>query len=227
MAAGHGVRREDVMYNDFVIVGPGVGPGRDQRHDQRRRCLQEDRRELRPPSSPAATNPARTPRRNRSGRKADIEPAGDWYISAGQGMGEVLTMANEQQAYTLSDRATYLARSKAAWSWYILVEGDKALFNPYGVIAVNPDKNPKINAELAGKFIDWIISVPVQEKIKTFGLDEYGQSLFVPSSKPYLDSQSGLTPVDEVAISQWVSESRKPVELRWIDIFGLLRPCQV
>jgi hypothetical protein len=96
-------------------------------------------------------------------KKAEIEPAGDWYVSAGQGMGEVLTMASEQEGYTLSDRATYLARSKEGLDLAILVEGDKDLFNPYGVIAVNPDKGAHIKAELADQFIDWIISLPVQK----------------------------------------------------------------
>jgi tungstate transport system substrate-binding protein len=104
-------------------------------------------------------------------------------------MGEVLTMANEQQAYTLSDRATYLARTKGGLELGVLVEGDKALFNPYGVIAVNPDKNPQINAEMAQKFIDWIISVPTQEKIQAFGVQDFGQSLFIPDSQPWRDSK--------------------------------------
>jgi tungstate transport system substrate-binding protein len=97
-------------------------------------------------------------------------------------MGEVLTMANEQQAYTLSDRATYLARTKEGIELVILVEGDKSLLNPYGVITVNPQKNPNIQADLATKFVDWIISLPVQEKIANFGVDEFGESLFIPDS---------------------------------------------
>lgn len=116
---------------------------------------------------------------------AEITPEGDWYVAAGQGMGEVITMANEQQAYTLSDRATYLARTKTGLELKVLVEKDKSLLNPYGVIAVNPAKGPQINADLATKFIDWIISVPVQEKIEAFGKQEFGQSLFVPDSTPW------------------------------------------
>lgn len=100
-------------------------------------------------------------------------------------MGEVLTMANEQQAYTLSDRATYLARLKQGLNLVLLVEGDPLMFNPYGVIAVNPAKNPKIQADLAQRFIDWIISAPVQEKIAEFGKADFGQSLFIPDSAPY------------------------------------------
>ena len=78
-------------------------------------------------------------------------------------MGAVLTMADEQQAYTLSDRATYLARTLEGTDLVILAEGDPILFNPYGVIAVNPDKNAEIQADLADQFIDWLISLPAQE----------------------------------------------------------------
>ncbi len=115
-------------------------------------------------------------------KNAGIEPAGDWYLSTGQGMGEVLTMAEEQQGYTLSDRATYLARTKQGLKLAILVAGDKMLFNPYGVITVNPEKSPKIQPELANQFVDWLVSLPVQEKISQFGFADFGQSLFVPDS---------------------------------------------
>jgi tungstate transport system substrate-binding protein len=106
-------------------------------------------------------------------------------------MGEVLTMAEEQQAYTLSDRATYLARTKKGLTLPILVEKDKSLLNPYGVIVVNPNKGQQINADLATKFTDWIISVPVQQKIGEFGVADFGQQLFVPSSKPWKDTKGG------------------------------------
>ena len=188
MDAGHGVRREDVMYNDFVILGPESDPAGIKGMTSAADALKKL----------AETQSAFISRGDESGthskelsiwKAAGIEPAGDWYVSAGQGMGEVLTMTNEQQAYTLSDRATYLARLKEGLELAVLVEGDKALFNPYGVIAVNPEKNPAIQAALATKFIDWLISVPVQEKISQFGLEEFEQSLFVPDSQPWRDSQ--------------------------------------
>ena len=106
-------------------------------------------------------------------------------------MGAVLTMADEQQAYTLSDRATYLARTLEGTELEILVEGDPILFNPYGVIAVNPDKNPQIKNELANKFIDWLISVPAQEKIGEFGVAEFGAPLFTPDSAAWREAQGG------------------------------------
>jgi tungstate transport system substrate-binding protein len=181
MAAGDGVRREDVMYNDFVIIGPKEDPAGIKRMPNAAEAFKKL----------AETQFTFISRGDDSGthakelsvwKKVELEPAGDWYVSSGQGMGEVLTMSNEQQAYTLSDRATYLARLKEGLDLEVLVEGDAALFNPYGVIAVNPDKSPAIQAELAQKFIDWIISVPVQEKIGAFGKEDFGQSLFIPDS---------------------------------------------
>jgi tungstate transport system substrate-binding protein len=119
---------------------------------------------------------------------AGIEPTGDWYNSAGQGMGAVLTIADEEQAYTLSDRATYLARTLEGITLEILVEGDPILFNPYGVIAVNPDKGDHIKADLANDFIDWLISVPAQKLIGEFGVKEFGSPLFTPDSEPWRES---------------------------------------
>ena len=118
-----------------------------------------------------------------------MEPEGDWYVSAGQGMGAVLTMADEKQAYTLSDRATYLTQTENGLKLKIMVEGDKLLLNPYGVIAVDPEKNPNIKNELANQFIDWLISVPVQEKIAAFKKAEFGTSLFTPSSAAWKAAQ--------------------------------------
>jgi tungstate transport system substrate-binding protein len=189
MANNDGSRREDVMYNDFIIIGPEDDPagikGMTSAPDAFKKLAETE--------SPFVSRGDKSGTHSKElsiWKNAGIEePTGDWYISSGQGMGEVLTMANEQQAYTLSDRATYLARSKEGLDLPILVEGDKTLFNPYGVIAVNPEKNPQINAEMAQSFIDWIISVPTQEKIQAFGMEEFGQSLFVPDSQPWRDNQ--------------------------------------
>lgn len=182
--AGHGVRREDVMYNDFVLVGPADDPAGVAAAESAADAF----------ARIAAAGAAFVSRGDDSGTHskekavwaaAEIEPAGDWYIAAGQGMGAVLTMANEQLAYTLSDRATYLARTLEGTDLVLLYEGDPILFNPYGVIAVNPEKSPQIQAELANQFIDWLISVPTQEKIAAFGVEEFGESLFTPDSAPW------------------------------------------
>ncbi len=184
MAAGDGVRREDVMYNDYVIVGPASDPAGIAGMTDAVAALTKIAEAEAPFISRGDDSGTHTKELS-IWKKAGIEPAGDWYVSAGQGMGAVLTMANEQEAYALSDRATYLARTLEGTDLGIAVEGDPTLFNPYGVITVNPDKNPNINADLANTFVDWITSVPVQEQIAAFGVEEFGQSLFVPDSEAW------------------------------------------
>ena len=184
MNNGLGSRREDVMYNDFVIVGPASDPAGIKGMTDAAEAFKAIAAAQAPFISRGDDSGTHTKEKS-IWKKAEIEPSGDWYISAGQGMGAVLNMANEQQAYTLSDRATYLARSKEGLDLEVLVEGDKALFNPYGVIVVNPEKCPNVNADLANKFTDWIISVPTQEMIGAFGQEEFGQSLFTPDSTPW------------------------------------------
>ncbi|MEN6478024.1 MAG: substrate-binding domain-containing protein [Anaerolineales bacterium] len=190
MAAGHGVRREDVMYNDFIIVGPEADPagiaGMNSAVDAFK-AIGDTKSTFVSRGDESGTHV----KEKEVWAAAGIEPKGDWYISAGQGMGAVLTMADELQGYTLSDRATYLARTLEGTDLVILVEGDPLLFNPYGLIAVNPNKGPHIKADLANQFIDWFISVPTQEKIAAFGMEEFGQSLFVPDSQPWRDAHQG------------------------------------
>jgi tungstate transport system substrate-binding protein len=187
MDAGHGVRREDLMYNDFVIVGPEADPAGIQGMDEAPKALSMVAKAQAPFVSRGDDSGTHT-KEKAIWAEADVEPAGDWYISAGQGMGAVLTMADEQQAYTLSDRATYLARTLEGTELVILVEGDPILFNPYGVMAVNPDKNPQINNELANQFIDWLVSLPAQEKIAQFGVAEFGAPLFTPDSAAWREA---------------------------------------
>jgi len=181
MEARHGVRREDVMYNDFVIIGPEADPAGIKGMTNASEAFAQI----------ASTESTFISRGDDSGTHtkekavwsaAGIEPSGNWYVSAGQGMGAVITMANEQQAYTLSDRATYLARSLEGLDLVILTEGDPILFNPYGVMAVNPDKGEHIQVELANQFIDWLVSVETQEKIATYGMEQFGAPLFTPDS---------------------------------------------
>lgn len=184
MDAGHGTRREDVMYNDFVILGPESDPAGIRGMTDAAEAF----------AAIAGAEATFVSRGDESGthtkekaiwEEAGIEPTGDWYQSAGQGMGAVLTLADEAQAYTLSDRATHLARTLEGIELEIVVEGDPILFNPYGVIAVNPDKDDQINSELAREFIDWLISVPTQEMIGEFGVEEFGAPLFTPDSAPW------------------------------------------
>ncbi|AOT71755.1 substrate-binding domain-containing protein [Geosporobacter ferrireducens] len=181
--AGHGLERFDVMYNDFILIGPKEDPlqikekaGSDITaavqliHEQKRKFLSR--------GDDSGTHKAEIA----LWKEMNVEPAGDWYLSVGRGMGEVILMTHEVQGYTLSDRATYLSmRDKVGLE--ILVEGDSRLFNQYGVIAVNPNKNDKINSEGAQVFINWILSEKGQEFIAAFGKEQYGQSLFIPNGK--------------------------------------------
>ncbi len=200
MDAGHGVRREDVMYNDFVIVGPASDPAGIQDMKQAPKALARIAENAAPFISRGDDSGTHT-KEKAIWAAAEIEPAGDWYISAGQGMGAVLTMADEQQAYTLSDRATYLARTLEGTELVILVSGDPILFNPYGVIAVNPDKNAQINNALANQFIDWLISLPTQEMIAEYGVAEFGAPLFTPDSSIWREAQgSNVQPAGDVAL---------------------------
>jgi tungstate transport system substrate-binding protein len=121
---------------------------------------------------------------------AGIEPAGDWYIESGQGMGATLKIAGEKAAYTLTDRATYLANQEGL-GLEILVEGDTALLNVYHVITVNPEKWPKVNIEGAQAFAQFLVAESTQELIGEFGVDQYGQPLFFPDADK-TDADLGL-----------------------------------
>ncbi len=194
MDAGHGVRREDVMYNDFIIVCPESDPagikGMTSAVDAFKK-IAETQTPFISRGDKSGTNTKELAIWKKAGMEA---PEGSWYIAAGQGMGEVLTMTDEKQACTLSDRATYLARTKEGLKLAILVEGDRDLLNPYGVIAVDPAKNPNIHADLAAQFIDWIIAVAVQEKIAEFGKADFGESLFVPDSALWREAHPAAAP---------------------------------
>jgi tungstate transport system substrate-binding protein len=177
-----GVRREDVMYNDFVLVGPEADPAKIagmKSATDAFKAIVDAKATFISRGDQSGTNTKELA----IWKAAAIEPKGEWYVSAGQGMGAVLTMTDEKAGYTLADRATYLTQTQKGLKLKIMVEGDKLLLNPYGVIAVDPAKSPKINNALANQFIEWIISVPTQEKIAAFQKDVFGISLFNPSSK--------------------------------------------
>lgn len=188
VADGYGTARYDVMYNDFILIGPAADPAGIKGMTDATAAF----------AKIAETGSTFVSRGDDSGthskekaiwKAAEVTPEGDWYISAGQGMGEVLTMSDEMGAYTLSDRATYVARQATGLKLEILVEGDPILFNPYGVIPVNPEKHPNINAELGQAFADWITSLETQELILSFKLND--QSLFTPDSEAWRAAHSG------------------------------------
>lgn len=179
VADGHGVDRRDVMYNDFVVVGPVGDPAR----------IAGDKDVLGAFRKIAAADVRFVSRGDNSGtdmmekgywKAAGARPEGARYVSAGLGMGEVLSMAAEMQAYTLADRATY-ATYKARTGLAIMVEGDPKMYNPYGIIAVNPQNHKGVNYAGARKLIEWITSAEGQAKIAAF--KPQGQQLFFPSAK--------------------------------------------
>lgn len=178
VAEGWGVDRRDVMYNDFVIAGPVADPARVKGTGD---VLEAFRRI-------AAAKVKFISRGDNSGtdvmektywKEAGARPAGSNYVSAGLGMGEVLNMAAEMGAYTLTDRATYGAY-KAKTGLAIQVEGDKRMFNPYGIIAVNPGRHKGINYKGAKLLIEWITSPEGQARIASFR--PAGEQLFFPSA---------------------------------------------
>ena len=180
MAQGFGSVRRDVMYNDFIIVGPTRDPAK--------------LRGLTDASSAfkaIAEKQARfVSRGDDSGthkkemalwKEVMLSPKGAWYLEAGQGMGEVLAMAGNLGAYTLSDRGTFLAyRGRVGLD--VIVSQVPGLFNPYGIMPVNPVKHPQVKHEAAMKLADWIVSTIGQETIRSLKVD--GQSLFTPGLPP-------------------------------------------
>jgi tungstate transport system substrate-binding protein len=112
-------------------------------------------------------------------KSAGIEPKGSWYIEAGQGMGATLGIANERNAYAITDRGTYLAFKKRV-SLPILLEGDRALLNIYSVLEVNSANGPRVNSAGGKAFADFMVAPQTQEVIRKFGVEKFGQPLFVP-----------------------------------------------
>lgn len=182
MADGNGTLRYDVMYNDFILVGPDADPAGVKECNNiiadSLAAIADSQSEFVSRGDDSGTHKKELD----IWKAAGIEPAGDWYISAGAGMGDVLKMADEKQAYTISDRATYLSMQNES-DLVILCEKDTDMLNPYGVITVNPEKNDQINAEGAKAFADWLVSERGQKLIGEFGVEEYGMALFTPDAK--------------------------------------------
>ncbi|MFA5524307.1 MAG: substrate-binding domain-containing protein [Tissierellales bacterium] len=183
VSEGHGTERYDVMYNDFVLVGP---------KDDTLKLKENSSNDILAGLGTISENQAMfVSRGDDSGthkkelqiwNEAGISPEGDWYLSAGSGMGDVLKIASEKQGYTLTDRATYLSL-RDTLDLDIIIEKDDNLFNQYGIIPVSPEKNDKINAEGAKAFMDWMLSKEGQDLISEYGVEEYGMPLFVPNGK--------------------------------------------
>ena len=183
VADGYGVKRFDLMYNDFVIVGPASDPAGLAGGKDAAAALK----------TIAANKALFASRGDNSGthkaekalwKTAGLDPtgaSGGWYRETGSGMGATLNAGVGMGAYVLTDRATWIS-FKNKGDFEIAVEGDKALFNQYGVILVNKDKCPTVKVELGQQFIDWLLSPKGQDAIRGFQVDE--QQLFFPNAKP-------------------------------------------
>ncbi len=178
VADGFGVARRDVMHNDFVVVGPGSDPA----------GLRSARTAAEAFKRLAAGKVAFVSRGDDSGthkkeqalwRAAGVEPKGDWYISTGQAMGAALRIADETRACTLTDRGTWLAFA-GTLDLPVLFEGDPALFNPYGILAVDPRRHTTVNHTLAMALIDFVTGAEGQAIIAGYRVD--GQQLFYPDA---------------------------------------------
>ena len=176
VAEGYGTDRTTFMYNDFVLLGPASDPAK----------IKSEKKVADAFAKIASSGALFISRGDQSGTHkkelklwdlAKIKPAGGKYIEAGQGMAAVAGMANEKDAYVLSDRATFLAL-KEKLSLQIVSEGDEALLNRYSLILVNAAKFPKINAEGARVFFDYLLSKQAKKLIVKYGVEKYGKPLF-------------------------------------------------
>ncbi|HET6757405.1 MAG TPA: extracellular solute-binding protein [Burkholderiales bacterium] len=181
ISEGYGVKRSQVMYNDFVLIGPKSDPAKVGGKD-----ILEALRKIAAAKAPfvsrgdkSGTHAAEL--RYWKAAKVDLNMAkGPWYKDTGSGMGPALNTAASLNSYILADRGTWLSFKNKA-DLKILVEGDSRLFNQYGVILVNPEKHPHVKKEAGQKFIDWLISPAGQQAIATYKID--AQQLFFPNAK--------------------------------------------
>ncbi|HTO66491.1 MAG TPA: substrate-binding domain-containing protein [Bradyrhizobium sp.] len=181
LAEGFGVKRHDVMYNDFVLIGPKADPAGVKGKDieSALKTIQTKEAPFISRGDRSGTHTAELALWKQAG--IDIEAGkGSWYRAIGQGMGAALNTASALQAYVLSDRGTWIS-FKNRGDLDILVEGDKRLFNQYGVMLVNPEKHPTVKKDDGQAFVDWLISPEGQAAIAGYKID--GQQLFFPDAE--------------------------------------------
>lgn len=187
VANGYGTKRWDVMYNDFVFLGPTGDPGNIYSSADLTEALQNMKDHM---EAEGITFQSRGDNSGTHNKEKSIWPlAGiddfnnqEWYNSLGQGMGDTLIATNEMQGYTLTDRGTYLSMMNNLPNLEIVFEGDDELFNPYGIIPVNPENYSRINYEGAMLLVEFFISPETQDKIGEFGQNTYGQPMFFPNA---------------------------------------------
>jgi tungstate transport system substrate-binding protein len=179
ISSGSGIERQLVMYNDFVLVGPATDPSQVKGSADILAALMAIAQKQSPFVS-RGDNSGTEQLERKLWKASDVNPDGQaWYIQSGTGMGQTLQIADQKQAYTLSDRGTFLA-FKSRIGLIVLVEKNQQLLNVYHVIAVNSDRFPQVNKAGAQAFSAFLLAPDTQAFIKTFGEDTYGQALFTP-----------------------------------------------
>lgn len=182
VADGYGIKRHDLMYNDFVIIGPNADPAGIKGMTSVMKALQrlaETESSFASRGDDSGTNKAEL----RLWEQAGIDPkpdSGEWYLETGSGMGKTLNVAVGRNAYVMSDRATWTKYGNKQ-DHVIVVEGDPPLFNQYGVAAVNPEKCPDVKVEAAGEFVNWLISDEGQKAIGDYRIGD--MQVFFPNAE--------------------------------------------
>ncbi len=190
VADGHAQQRFDVMYNDFIVLGPKNDPAKVNGMTSSVEAFKAISH-LQSPFASRGDKSGTNTKELSIWASAGITPTKDmaWYNSLGQGMGETLLASNEKGMYTLTDRGTYLSMKDKLPNLIVVVGGhsiaenkDRTLLNPYGVLAVDPIKHPGVNADMTAKFVQWILSPETQRLIGSYGQDKFGQPLFYPNT---------------------------------------------
>ncbi|KIX11857.1 substrate-binding domain-containing protein [Dethiosulfatarculus sandiegensis] len=181
---GYGIDRHEIMYNDFVIIGPPEDKAaiKGENVEAALKKIASQKVPFASRGDNSGTNKKELLLWKNAGFNTPIKQ--DWYVETGQGMLNTITIATEKKAYTMTDRGTFIkfsANHKGNPPLVVLVEGDNILFNQYSVMLVNPKRCPKVKPELAKKFSDWIRSAKIQQMIKDFRL--LGKELFIPNAK--------------------------------------------
>jgi len=180
VSEGYGVQRFDLMYNDFVIVGPAADPAGVKGMNDVKAALTK-LAEAKAPFASRGDDSGTHKKEMSLWKAAGIEPGGEWYRSTGSGMGATLNAGVGMGAYVMTDRATWISFGNKG-DYEIAVEGDEAMFNQYGVILVNPEKCASVKQAEGQAFIDWLLSAEGQNAIRAYQVD--GQQLFFPNADP-------------------------------------------
>lgn len=184
VSEGYGTVRHDVMYNDFILLGPkndpaGIVKSAEKDMGKALKLIADNGQVFVSRGDDSGTD-----KKEKSiWKEKQIDPSKEkWYVQTGQGMGETLKVADEKKGYTIADRSTYI-KMRDKLGLQIVCEGDSSLLNQYGVIPVNPKANDKINAAGAEKFVNWIISDETQDLIKSYKIEGHDDQVFYPNAK--------------------------------------------